>query len=166
VARQQGGASLPLEEIAAVFRVDKLVNRTFLVKQLRVVLAHGEEVTFDQCLSDYDQLANAVQGTVTRQLLPAKRSQLAGAGIDFGPVTLHRDSITINGKTFPWPEVEQYIVFRGSLVVYPRSYQGIQCEEVVLGDVPNYPILLLLLQELGQAPVPLQQSILFLGRNR
>jgi hypothetical protein len=154
------------DEITAVFRLEKIINQTFLVKQSRMVLAHGEEVTFDQSLSDYDRLANAIQGTVTQKLLPAKRSQLTGAGVEFGPVTLHRDGITINGKKFPWPEVEQYVVFRGSFVVYPRSYQGIQCEEVVLSDVPNYPILLLLLQGLGQAPVPPQQSILFLGRRR
>lgn len=154
------------DEITAVFRVDRLINRTFLLKQSRMVLAHAEEVTFDQSLSDYDRLANAIQATVTRQLMPAKRAQLTGAGADFGPVTLHRDGITVNGKRFPWPEVEQYIVFHGSLVVYPRSYQGILCEEVVLCDVPNYPVLLLLLQELGQTPVPPQQSILFLGRKR
>jgi hypothetical protein len=152
------------EEIAAVFRLDKIINQTFRVKQLRLVSAQGGQVTFDQCLSDYDRLADAVQETVARRLLPAKRAELAGARAEFGPVTLHRDRITIKGKTFTWPDVEQYTIFRGQFVVYPRGYKGIQCEEVSLSEVPNYAILLYLLQELGQRPTPPQQSILFTGR--
>jgi hypothetical protein len=151
------------EDIEAAFRVDKIINQTFRVKQLRLV-ARGEEVTFDQCLNRFDRFADTVQETVATRLLPAKRSELAGAGAEFGPVTLRSDAITINSKTFPWPEVEQYIVFRGSLVVYPRSYRGIQCEEVTLSEVPNYPILLHLLLETGHMPTPPQQSILFQGR--
>jgi hypothetical protein len=154
------------EDITAVYRLEKLTNRTFLVKQLRMVLAQGEEVTFDQCLSEFDRLGDVIQGTVTQRLLPLKRAQLDSAGAEFGRVTLFRDRLIVNGKRFPWSEVEQYIVFRGSLVVYPRGYQGIQCKETMLGDMPNYPVLLLLLQEMGQSPVPPQQSILFLGRKR
>jgi hypothetical protein len=152
------------EVIADVFRLDKIINQTFRVKKLRLLTGQGEEVTFDQCLSNYDRFADTVQEAVSNRLLAAKRSELAGAGAQFGPVTLRKDAITINGKTFPWPEVEQYVVLRGVLVVYPRSYQGINCEEVVLSVVPNYPILLYLLQELGQMPTPPQQSILFTGR--
>jgi hypothetical protein len=150
------------EEIAAVFRLDKIINQTFRVKQLRLVPAQGEEVTFDQCLSDYDGLADAVQDAVANRLLPAKRAELASAGATFGPVTLHRDGLTINAKKLTWPEVEQYTIFRGSLVVCPRGSKGF--EEVGLSGVPNYPVLLHLLQELGQMPVPPQQNILFTGR--
>jgi hypothetical protein len=151
-------------DIAAVYRLDKVINQAFRVKQLRVVPVHGDVVTFDQCLSDYERLADTVQTAVAQRLLPVKRAELAGSGAAFGPVTLSRESITINRKTFAWPEVEQYIVFRGSLVVYPTSYKGIQCEEVSLSDVPNYPVLLHLLQEQGRLPVPPERSILFLGR--
>jgi hypothetical protein len=151
------------DEIAAVFRLDKIINQTFRVKQLRLVGPSGE-VTFDQCLSDYERFADTVQNTVAARLLPAKRAELAGAGADFGPVTLHRDSITIEGKSFLWREIEQYIVFRGRLVLYPKSSHGIGCEEVALAAIPNYPVLLCLMQDLGQMPVPPQQSILFSGR--
>lgn len=152
------------EKIADVYRLDKIINQSFRVKQLRLVGQDGEKVTFDQCLSHYDRFADAVQEAIAKRLLPAKRSELSGAGATFGPLALHQDRITINGKTFTWADVEQYTIFRGSLVVYPRNYKGIQCEEVSLSEVPNYLILLQLLQELGQSPTPPQQSILFQGR--
>jgi hypothetical protein len=161
---RQGEHRCRWEEITAVFREDRIINQTFRVKKLRVLQAPGQEATFDQCLSDYDRLANVVQGMATKHLVPAKRLQLANGGAEFGPVTIHRDSIGINAKKFPWPEIEQYTIFNGSLVVYPRSYKGIQCEEVSLSQVPNNLVLLQLLQELGQVPVPPQQSILFVGR--
>jgi hypothetical protein len=101
---------------------------------------------------------------MANRLLPKKRSELAGTGAEFGAVTLGRDSITINGKSFPWSEVEQFTIVRGSMVVYPRSYQGLQCEEVILSALPNYLVLLHLLQEQGHVPVPPERSILFTGR--
>jgi hypothetical protein len=151
-------------DISAVYRMHKIINQTFHVKKLRLVLADGREVTFDQTLSDYDRLAEMAQETVAQQLLPSKRLELARAGAEFGAVTLHRDGLTINAKKLSWPDIEQYIVFRGNLVVYPKAYLGISCAEVILSTLPNYTVLLHLLQELGQMPVPPERSILFLGR--
>ncbi len=147
-----------------MYRLDLIINQTFRKKLLRLVPAHGVEAAFDQCLSNYDRFSDTVQAAVAARLQPAKRAELAGAGAEFGPVTLHRDGITINGKTVSWPDVEQYTVFRGIFVVYPRGYKGIKCEEASLGMIPNYVVLLRLLQELGRPPTPPQQSILFTGR--
>lgn len=150
--------------VAAVYRLERIVNQTFKIKELRVVQTGGDEVKFHQCLESYDRLADAVHAAASRQLLPAKRNLLATTGAEFGTVTPHRDGITLGTKKISWPEIEQYTIFNGSLVVYPRGYKGIRCEEVSLSDVPNYSVLLVLLQELGQRPVPPQQSILFTGR--
>jgi hypothetical protein len=140
-------------EIMAVFRLEKIINQTFRVKQLRLVAANGEEVTFDQCLKDYDGFAGRVQDGVAQRLLPAKRSELACGGVPFGPILLQRDGITVNGTKFTWPDVGQSIIFRGRFVVLPLGSRGNGGEAVTLASIPNYTLLLQLMLELGQAPV-------------
>jgi hypothetical protein len=161
---KQGEHRCRWDEIREVYRLEKIVNQTFRVKELKLVLSHGEQVAVDQCLSDFDRLADTVQAVSAEQLLAAKRSSLDGSGAEFGPVVLQRAGLSVRGKYFPWDQVEQYTIFNGTIVVYPKGYQGIKCEEVGFGEVPNYPVLLRLLQELGQRPIPPEKSILFTGR--
>jgi hypothetical protein len=151
-------------EIAEVYRLDKIINQNFRVHELRIVLANGGQATFDQTLTNWQGLAAAVQARTARELIGPRRAALDAGGAEFGPVTLRRDGITIRGKSFTWDQVEQYTLVNANLVLYPRHYKGIQCEEVTFGEVPNCPVLLALLRELGQVPVPPHESILFLGR--
>jgi hypothetical protein len=151
------------DEVVAVYRGETIVDRTYRVRDLRVVLASGKQVRFDQSLSNYDRLAEVVQAKTTEHLLPAKRAEVA-AGAEFGPVTLHTDGITLGRKRFLWSEVEQYTVCNGCLIVFPEGYKGQRYEHAVLGAIPNYRVLLELIQELGHLPTPPEQSILFVGR--
>jgi hypothetical protein len=152
------------DEIAAVYRDETVMNKSVTSRTLRVELANGKAVTFDHRLSDYDTLADTVQRVAAKVLLPVKQAELASGAAAFGPVTLHPDGIAIHKKRFAWPDVEEYTIAHGVLYVFPRGYKGQQNELEVLARIPNYLVLLELLQGLGQDPVAPERSILFRGR--
>ena len=158
---QNGNHHWRWEEISAVFRLDKVINKTFQVKELRLASAQREQVTFDQCLTDYDQFADRVQDTVAQRLLDAKRSELARYGAEFGPISLHRDRITIHAKTFVWPEIVRHDIVRGNLVFFPKGAS--HSESVPLSTVPNYTLFLQLLLELTSAPTSRAKQIQVTG---
>jgi hypothetical protein len=154
------------DEITEVYRIERLTNRTFHYTLLKLVLADGRQAQFDHALSDYNTLADQVQQMTAERLTPNKRAAMEGDGAAFGPVSLSRNGISISGEQFPWEEVEQYTIFNGSLIVFPRSYQGHAGKEMALGQVPNYPILLFFLRELHGDPMPPNLSIMFQGRGK
>jgi hypothetical protein len=160
---QLGEGRCRWDEIREVFRLDRTVNQTFTEKKLVWVLANGDRVTTDQTLSDFDIMADTIQERSLPYLLDAKRAEL-DKGADFGSVLLKRTGVTVAGKSFNWDEIEQSTVFNGVLYFFPRSYTGNNSEDAKLSEVPNSPILLHLLEELGQAPVPVEESILYSGR--
>jgi hypothetical protein len=152
------------DDIAEVYRVERITNRTFRYTLLKLVLADGRQVQFDHTLSDYNTLADRVQQITAELLTPAKRQAMEGAGAEFGPVTLSRKGITMSGEHFPWDEVEQYTIYNGFLIVFPRGYKGHTGKELALSQVPNYAILLFFLREIRGDPMPPNLSILFQGR--
>jgi hypothetical protein len=152
------------DEITEVYRVERITNRTFRYTLLRLVVADGRQAQFDHTLSDYDALANQIQQRTAELLSPAKRQALEGAGAEFGPVTLSRGGIALSGEHFPWEEIDQYTIFNGSLIVFPRTYKGHAGKELALSQVPNYALLLLFLRELRGDPMAPNLSILFQGR--
>ncbi len=160
---QQGEQRCRWEEISEVYRLDRVVNQTFSEKKLTWVLANGAKVVADQTLSDFDRLADSVQAMTTAHLLAKKRSSLDAVGADFGKVVLARTGVTMNGKRFSWDEIEHSTLWNGSLHVFPKAYKGNDSEEAKLSEVPNWPVLMELLEELGQTPVPVEESILYKG---
>jgi hypothetical protein len=154
------------DEIREVYRLDRTVNQTFTEKKLVWVLADGRRVTTDQTLSDFDSLADAVQEQTTTHVLAAKRPALDGGGAEFGTVVLARSGLTIGGKRFSWDEIDHSTLFNGMLYFFPKSYQGNDSEDAKLSETPNSLVMLQLLDELGHAPVPVEQSVLYTGRKQ
>jgi hypothetical protein len=152
------------EDITEVYRIERITNRTFRYTLLRLVLADGRQAQFDHALSDYNMLADHVQQQTAELLTPAKRQAVEGAGADFGPVSISRVGITMSGEHFVWQDIEQYTIFNGSLIVFPRSYKGHSVKEQALSQVPNYAIFLFFLRELCGDPMAPNLSILFQGR--
>jgi hypothetical protein len=52
------------------------------------------------------------------------------------------------------------------LYFFPKSYQGNDSEDAKLSETPNSLVMLQLLDELGHAPVPVEQSVLYTGRKQ
>ncbi len=81
-------------------------------------------------------------------------------------MTLSRKGITMSGEHFAWEEVEQYTIYNGFLIVFPRSFKGHAGKEIALSQTPNYPILLFFLHELRGDAMPPNLSIMFQGRDK
>lgn len=160
----QGEHRCRWDEITEVYRMTKVLDETATEKKLAWVLADGTWVTVDQTLSDFDQLADAVQESTHALLLERKRSALDGAGAEFGSVVLARNGLTVAGKKFTWEEIDHSTVFNGTLYFFPKSYSGSDSEDASLTETPNALVMMELLIDLGQAPVPVEQSVLYSGK--
>lgn len=159
----QGDHRAGWDEVSELYRLERVVNQTFKEKKIRIVLNHGVQVTVDQCLSDYDRLADTAQLAAASAINDRKRAAL-DQGADFGPVTLRSTGMSLAGKSYTWDQIQEYLIFNGSLLLVPANYRGGACEQVLLSDVPNYAVLINLLLELGHPPVEPGRSVLFAGR--
>jgi hypothetical protein len=116
---------------------------------VQIVFRNGGSVAFDQCLSSFDALAKAIEQKTGELLRPQKGAELEAQGeAGFGPVTFRRDGIHLRRKFYPWTGVSSCDIVNGRLVLYvqPRRAKGRWDDEILLSDVPNYPLLLELLK--------------------
>jgi hypothetical protein len=112
---------------------------------LRLVFGDGKQTHFNHILSDYNRLAATVQEATASRLLPRAHAALNGAGVDFGPVQVSRAGLTTAAGNFPWQNLNKIWAARGFLGWYDvRGMKG----EVALKDIPNYTVLLRLVQEM------------------
>lgn len=117
--------------------------------ELRLVFTDGTEVRFNHVLSDYNQFAGYVQQASAERLLPAARAALDRSGAIFGRIHVSREGLTVGHEVTPWAAMNQVWVGNGYLGWYDtRGYK----REFPLKDLPNYRVLLALLEEMRQAP--------------
>lgn len=153
------------DDVREVFRAEKPVYRWWRQVEMTVVFKKQESVILQQSLSEFFQLAALVEAIVTERLLPTYRQALdQEAGARFGPVTLKRHGIGINGSDFSWEEIEEYAICNGGLVVTPFAYEDFTGEFVRFGEIPNYLVLLRLLEELNKRPAEAYRSVFLAGR--
>jgi hypothetical protein len=155
----------PWDEVREVYRSEPSSNRNLRQSELNIVFKKKQSVMFSQSLSDFFQLATLVEAIVTERLLPEYRTALDQGKAQFGPVSFSRQSIHINGCEFPWNEVEEYAICNGGIVVTPVDYEDFTGEHVAFSEIPNYLILLKLLEETGQRQTPAATCILLHGRS-
>jgi len=69
--------------------------------------ADGEQVVLPSTLDDFPALGRRVQEETYRRLFPSLWAAFAAyRSLEFGPVTLSRDGVTIGKGTLPWAEVD------------------------------------------------------------
>jgi Family of unknown function (DUF6585) len=147
--RDRSGDHLcPWTDVSALWRYDELGDRNARGYS-KVVFADEQKVTFDQTLSNYETLAESVQTLASATLLPGYRQAVATGGAEFGPVTLRRDAIGIGKKSYPFDAIEDFTLFLGTLVIIGRGQKPNPVAEAKLHEIPNYLVLVNLLQELG-----------------
>jgi hypothetical protein len=112
--------------------------------ELRLVFTDGEEAKFNHSLSDYNRLAEFVQQKTAERLLPLARKEFDGRGVAFGPLRLGREGLSLGHELFAWPTLTGLRVRNGFL-----SWNGHRGADrfLPLKDLPNYPVLLQLLDE-------------------
>jgi hypothetical protein len=114
---------------------------------LRLVFADGEQARFNHSLSDYNRLAEFLQRTTAEQILPAARKDINGQGARFGPILLSRDGLRMKDAALSWESVLGIRCKGGYLSVYDSRDEQY---DVLLREVPNYPVLLRLMSEMPQ----------------
>jgi hypothetical protein len=114
---------------------------------LRLVFADGEQVRFNHSLSDYNRLAEFLQGKAAEQVLPAARRDLNGQGVSFGPVYISREGLRLPDAALTRESVLGVRCRGGYLSVYDRRNDQ---HDIQLREVPNYPVLLRLMSEMPQ----------------
>jgi hypothetical protein len=124
-------------------------RRTPLTRTAFVVLrfADGTGVSFDPALTDYGKLASYAQQAAAASQLAESGGELDEAGKEFGPVHISRKGVAVHGRFFAWKEVRWLAVYNGELCAH---HECTAWRPVRLNDIPNYVLLLSLVQGLGR----------------
>jgi hypothetical protein len=152
----------PWEEVQEVYTKD-VITRSDRDTNLRVVFADGTAMTMDNRLRKYETLTKSLLSLSSRVLLERKRRELAAGRAPFGPVVLSPDGVQVKEDKKSWEELEQWTINNGFLYIISTDPKDRYGWEVLLFDVPNYPVLFQLLQEVWQGPTPAATSIPFGG---
>jgi hypothetical protein len=148
----KGGHKATWAEIRDVLRKEVIVNQTFRQTLLKLVLADGTSVAFDHRFSDYDRLAEEVQRRHAQSCYEAKRQEFSQGEARFGPIQIRPGSITVQGETIAWQDLRKYAVVNGHLMFATPAKSGFSAHQIAMYEVPNYPVLLILLEEMGYVP--------------
>ncbi len=175
----QSAHEMKWEDVREVYTKDVL-TRGDRDTDARVVFADGSSMTMDNRLKKYETLRKALFSLSSGVLLARKRQDFAAGKAEFGPVVLHPDGIQMKfgPAVLPrgavpgqedrkrWEELEQWTVNNGFLYIISTDPKDRYGWEVDLFNIPNYPVLFQLLQEVWQAPTPPGMSIPFGGGRR
>lgn len=131
-------------EIVEVYRTEKITNRRWRTREIRLKFNRGWPVAFDQALTDFDALADNIQSMTGNMLLPLKLAEIERDGeLKFGPVKIRKGDITMKRKIFDWHSLGRYKIENGHLVLYarfrPRTGGDVG---VPLSEIPNYLVML------------------------
>jgi hypothetical protein len=138
----------PWDELREIYRSVRMLSLYARQAELMLVFDHDVRVVFDQGLSDFFPMATLVEAIVTDRLLPSYRNMLSQEGADFGPVVLQRQGIRVIGRELLWEEVATCGIREGNLVVTEEDQTEVS---VPFEAIPNYLILLRLIEELRQS---------------
>src|SRR5207244_10083008 len=100
-------------------------------------------------------LAATVHGSTLAPLVPLNEAESRAGPVAFGPVTLRPEGVSLAGTTFRWEDVE-YSLRGGHLIVVPAGdrFGWGDRKEVALAEIPNFVVLLELMERVGKPPVP------------
>jgi hypothetical protein len=143
------------EEIEQVYRTEVRVNGGISTKHV-VLASGGKKVTLQYALSRWDRMAEVIQMETTNRLLPYARENYAvGETVDFRKVAISEHGLTIERKEIAFGDIKSIELTNGMLLVYPQGRRS-DPRTAVLGDIPNYLVLLKLLEESPAPPVRVQ----------
>jgi hypothetical protein len=144
---RNGEHSRRWSEVREIHRIDKRDDNNAEGKTT-VVFDDDERVVLDQTLRDYEELASEVQTRAAEAMMSRALEEVEKKPVEFGPVTVRRDGVVVNTHYFPWEKVESFTVFLGNLnfkIVADREWY----ESVKLHEIPNYAVVLNLLNHFG-----------------
>lgn len=152
---QDGEGSASWGDIQTLYREDSSSINGPRLSQVRITFKGGTELTFRESLSNYYNLANVIQQQAAQVVLLEKSKEISKVGeAEFGIVGVGPRGLRIEKTVYPW-EAINYGVSEGCLAVVPDR-EDFKIEErlsVLLGAIPDYLALLLLMEQFGKAPI-------------
>ncbi|MBN1666808.1 MAG: hypothetical protein JW862_06955 [Anaerolineales bacterium] len=108
-------------------------------------LEQGRRLRLDPHLPGLPELGTRIKARVYPQQLPQLRQAFhAGQDIHFGPVTLHKDRLTIHNQLVSWNQLIHLDLRGGYLVVELQNQAALK---IPAREIPNLELLLQLIQE-------------------
>jgi hypothetical protein len=113
-------------------------------------------------VAEVDSFGRAVSEEITRrEFRPAADRIARGEQIEFGPITISRDHIGLNGRNLPWDEVSAVEDTSGRTAAGPRRWFTIKqvgnkraWGEAEAVKVPNFWLLFALIRQLRPQVLP------------
>jgi hypothetical protein len=138
------------EDIAEVYRREVRINGQVSLKHVEIVTQGRKKAIFEHALSKWSTLADRLQMKVASIVGPEIIAAFqAGDEISFGKGNaISLEGLTLDRKSMDWDAIQKLEVRNGSVVAWGGRNKAI---EAILGDMPNYPVFLKLL-ELSPGP--------------
>src|SRR5262249_52439844 len=132
-------------DIKDFYRAEVIVNGAVNRREITINTHDGHTATFTYALSKWKELADHVQYEITIRKVPeALANYQAGEKVRFGKeIAISVEGITIDGKTYSWERVRGVRLRNGYITV---TTGGDEEHAVAVGDTPNFPVLLKLLE--------------------
>ena len=113
--------------------------------QIKIFPMGGKPIVLNDRIPNIAELAGRIKAKLYPRLLPNLRKSLNdGNPLDFGPITLRKDSLLIQDKIIPWDQINDINVQRGRLIVESGTKRPFK---IPAGQIINIEILIQLLQE-------------------
>ena len=92
-----------------------------------------------------NELIARIKGKVYPHLLPTLRADLrSGKNLYFGPIVVDQKRLNLQGKTYPWEQVNLINLCKGHLVIKFRNRRD---QKIPVEQIPNIELLIQLIQE-------------------
>jgi hypothetical protein len=133
------------DDIKEFYRAEVIVNGAVNRREITIKTHDGHEATLTYALSKWKELADRVQYEITIRKVPeALANYQAGEKVQFGKeIAISQEGITIEGKTYPWERVRGTRLCNGYITVTTGQDEE---HAFAVGDTPNFPVLLKLLE--------------------
>jgi len=143
-----GGGDKPWSEVVDLYRRE-ILNAGNARGMTKIRFQGGPTLKFGQALMDYDVLANRIQNEATRAGIAAARSAFAAGEFRAGTVSMKAAGLAVGNTHIPWSELDGFTLISGQLCLLGTSSELDQIEEIWLHRLPNYEVLLRMLEERG-----------------
>lgn len=119
--------------------------------RLRVVARDGREIVIPHLLERFEQAVDAVKRAVYPLLLADYSRQFnAGEVIEFGPIRLQAQGVTVGDRHIPWPSLQAVDLSGGRLTLAATLDGRLQRRAIPASRIPNVELCVQFLQYLGR----------------
>lgn len=133
-----------ISEITTIFNKKTFIG-CVLQNKLSIILCstNGNSILLDHRIRDITELAKEIKKNIYRRLLPIlTRDFNQGRRLDFGPISINQEWISLHKTRISWRYVSKVLVKSGFLVIETENDNNLQ---IKTSQIPNLELLFLLI---------------------